>query len=230
MEDLIGNKPKLIMLDWDNTLANSWKIIHKCLNQAFVTFGHEPWSEEDVISGRDNIHHSLRQSFPKIFGEDKWEAAADVYYKHFRACHLDEIELLDGAEETIKILSQGDFKLSIVSNKTGQFLRDELKKLNIDQYFDDIIGAKDVSRDKPYPDQLLHVIVKHGLDPVKLSENIWMVGDSNTDIESAINAKVKPVIFGDGDVSRYENEHFSGKKISRIRDHNQFLELAKSIV
>lgn len=222
MQNLLGQKPKAILLDWDNTLANSWKIIHKCLNETFIAHGHEPWSLEDVITGRDNIHHSLRQSFPVLFGEDKWEQAAEVYFKHFRACHLDEIELLDGAEETIKKLAEGDFYLSIVSNKTGPYLRDELKKLNIDQYFDSIIGARDVSREKPYPDQLFHAIEQAKLCKVNDAKDVWMIGDSKTDIEAAQAAKVKPVLFGSADISKYENDG----PISKIKCHKEFQQLA----
>lgn len=225
MQKLIGQKPKAILLDWDNTLANSWGIIHKCLNEAFTAYGHEPWTKEDVINGRDNIHHSLRQSFPILFGEEYWEDAAEIYFKHFRACHLAEIELLEGADETIKKLAEGDFYLAIVSNKTGQYLREELKELNIDQYFDIIVGAKDVSREKPYPDQLFHVIERANLDPVEHSQNIWMVGDSKTDIEAAQAAKVKPVLYGNADISKYETD----APISKIKCQNEFLELAESL-
>ena len=62
-------KPKAILLDWDNTLADSWRVIHKCLNDAFRAYGHEEWSLEDMMNNRGNIHHSLRESFPRIFGK-----------------------------------------------------------------------------------------------------------------------------------------------------------------
>lgn len=225
MHKLINQKPKAILLDWDNTLANSWRIIHKCLNEAFTEFGHEPWSLEDVIEGRRNIHHSLRQSFPVLFGEDKWEAAAEVYFKHFKECHLQEIELLEGAEDTIKKLAEGDFHLAIISNKTGPYLREELRHLNIDHYFDIIVGAKDTVREKPHPDQIYFALDHANIDATENAQDIWMVGDSKTDIEAAKNAKVRPILYGTADIKEYEKD----EPISKIRTHTEFQQLADSL-
>jgi len=195
MQNLINKKPKAVLLDWDNTLANSWKIIHKCLAEAFISQGHEPWTLEEVIAGRDGIHQSLRQSFPIIFGEKNWETAAESYFKAFRACHLDEIELLEGANKTIEKLAQGDHYLAIVSNKTGQYLREELDKLEISHHFDIIIGAKDVEREKPHPDQIFHAIESAGLCKDTDKNDIWMVGDPLYFVNSSSTIFLRTVLL-----------------------------------
>ncbi len=217
-------KPKAILLDWDNTLANSWPIIFRALNITFKEMGKDEWSYEDVINGREKIHHSLRESFPAIFGEH-WEKAKEIYYKNFLAVHLDEIKLLDGAQETLEELKKLNIYLAIVSNKTGQYLRDELNHLKIDHYFHKIIGATDAKKDKPHAEPLYMALHASNIHQDDYPQNVWMVGDSRTDIEAAISANCLPVIFGDADVTPY----FSKTKIGKINDHKHFVEILKAL-
>lgn len=215
-------KPKAILLDWDNTLASSWGIILKCLNEAFKAHGKEQWTLDDIKSGRENIHHSLRESFPRLFG-DKWKDARETYYKHFLECHIDEIRLLEGAHDTIKALSKTGIYLAIVSNKTGPYLRDELKHLKIDHFFDAIIGATDAEKDKPHPEPLLLALKDSKVAAEDFSNDVWMVGDSRTDIEAAINTGVIPVFYGD---AKLEPE--IDKKVQlKIKDQKHFREIAE---
>ncbi len=193
-------KPKAILLDWDNTLADSWKIIHKCLNVAFREMGRPEWTLEEVIQGREGIHHSLRESFPRIFGDD-WEKAKNLYFSAFLHCHLQEISLLPGSLETIKGLAQLDAFIAIVSNKTGIHLRNELAHLGITKYFNAIVGAADAAKDKPHPEPLLFSLKDTDITE-KDFDKVWMVGDSVTDIEAAFNTGVVPVLFGHADVSK----------------------------
>lgn len=217
-------RPKAILLDWDNTLADSWKIIHKCLNVAFREMGKSEWSLEEVIEGREGIHHSLRESFPKLFG-DQWEKAKEFYFNSFIACHLDEISLLPDSLETIKALAElDDVHVAIVSNKTGKHLRNELVHLGIDQYFDEIIGATDAERDKPYPEPLLKALEKTIIHE-KDYGTVWMIGDSVTDIEAAFNTKVVPVLYGHADVSSC----LSRGNIYRINTHKEFHDIIKKL-
>ena len=218
--------PKAILLDWDNTLADSWGIIHKCLNNAFVELGHEPWTMEDVRNNKANIHHSLRTSFPRLFG-DKWELARDVYYNSFIACHLEEIKLLPGAEKTIRKLAEhDDIHIAIVSNKTGKYLRKEVEHLGLSDCFDEVIGATDAEKDKPDKEPLIKALEKTDITQENFGSHVWMVGDSKTDIEAAFNTGCVPVLYDTlADLSEY---HGRGD-IYSINCHNEFFDIASSL-
>ncbi len=215
--------PKAILLDWDNTLADSWKIIHKSLNVAFREMGRDEWSLEEVIAGREGIHHSLRESFPKIFGDD-WEQAKNHYFSAFLACHLQEISLLPGSLQTIKSFGDLNSFIAIVSNKTGMHLRNELEHLGITKYFNAIIGASDAAKDKPYPEPLLHAL-KHSNVTEKDFSAVWMVGDSATDIEAAFNTGVVPILYGTADVSHC----LARGDIYTIASHDEFQAIIKKL-
>lgn len=219
-------KPRAILFDWDNTLADTWPIICASLHKTFLDMGHEPWSEDEVRGGRDKIHHSLRESFPVIFGEDKWEEARDSYYKHFLECHLEKIILLPQAEATLQRLGDAAMTQAIVSNKTGQYLRDEVAHLALGHHFDAVIGAGDAERDKPYADPALLALEQLGLEP---SPDIWLIGDSTTDVECALASGLTPIIFGSSHLlEKYANDARFDKPPHFVENHqalHQFLEV-----
>ena len=63
-----------------------------------------------------------------------------------------------------------------------------LEHLEIDNYFDIIIGADKVKKSKPDP-QMLNIILDY-YDFVKSSDSAWMVGDNSKDMLSAKNADI----------------------------------------
>ncbi len=187
-------RPKAVLFDWDNTLANSWPIIFDALTKTFEDMGHEPWTFEEVKSGRDGIHHSLRESFPRIFGKD-WEQAKERYYAHFLKGHLELIAPLDGAKEVLDALKAAGIITGIVSNKTGKYLREEVTHLEWDDYFHTVVGATDAKADKPSADPVLLALEHVGIEA---GDEVWFVGDSATDVEAALNSKCHAHVFGDG--------------------------------
>ena len=71
-------RPRAILFDWDNTLVDSWPVIHQSLGATFDAMGHEPWSFEET---KINVRLSLRDSFPKMFG-DRWQDARRPFKRH----------------------------------------------------------------------------------------------------------------------------------------------------
>ena len=58
--------------DWDNTLVDSWSTIHEALNFLMAAMDKPLWTIEET---RERVRLSLREAFPRIFGE-RWEEAA----------------------------------------------------------------------------------------------------------------------------------------------------------
>ena len=182
--------PNAIIFDWDNTLVDTWPIIHAALVKAFEAFDMEPWTLDMVQS---NVKQSMRDSFPIVFGEE-WQKAADIYQQAYRAIALDRITPLDGAEDTLKLLRSQDVPLFVVSNKKGDNLRAELEHLGWNHYFLNAVGAGDATKDKPSPEPVWHAIKPHGFEQ---TENIWFIGDSDIDLECAQNSGCTPILYGE---------------------------------
>ncbi|MCC7259706.1 MAG: HAD hydrolase-like protein, partial [Alphaproteobacteria bacterium] len=136
-------RPRAILFDWDNTLVDTWPVIHSSLEKTMLALGREPWSMDEV---RRKVRRSLRDSFPEVFGEG-WEKARELYYGHFRGQHLEKLTPLEEAERMLGHLLDKDIHIAVVSNKTGQYLREEVSHLGWDKYFHKVVGALDTPRD-----------------------------------------------------------------------------------
>lgn len=210
-------KPEAIIFDWDNTLIDSWPVIHSSLEKTFIDFGLQPWSLEKV---KKNVHQSLRDYFPKLFG-DNFEKAGESYIKNFKKIHLEKLTALEHASETLDLLLKNSIPMFIVSNKTGDSLRKEVTALNWDKYFINVIGAKDAKYDKPSPDP-----VKMVLDNTKFdigNNNIWFVGDSLSDIQCAYNCEFKAVLYGEKNIDDEDFVNFTPH--FKIDDHTHFIKI-----
>jgi phosphoglycolate phosphatase len=187
-------KPKAILFDWDNTLADTWPTIYSALKQTFIQMGQEPWTFEET---KVNVHRSLRDSFPEIF-KDNWEKAGDLYLSNFKKIHLDNLIPLEGAEEVLKeLMHKEDIYVALVSNKTGCNLRSEVEHMGWGKYFKKVVGAKDAKKDKPATDPVLMALQHSGIE---MGTDVWFVGDSITDMECAYNCGCIPIFYGDGDL------------------------------
>lgn len=180
--------PNAVIFDWDNTLVDSWPVIQDALNTTLTTFDHDPWTLEET---RQRVRKSLRESFPDLFGE-KWQEAADVFYKRYGEIHATTIKPIAGVSELLSELTSTGIYLGVVSNKTGDFLRKEASTLGWAKYFGHIVGANDAPRDKPASDPVHMALAGTGIEP---GQNVWFVGDTDIDLECAIRADCVPVLM-----------------------------------
>ena len=181
--------PRAILFDWDNTLVNTWPTIIECYRDTFTALGRTPWTAEEV---RARAHGSLRDVFPRLFG-DLADEAERVFYETFYRIHLARLEPLPGADRLLARAHAAGCYVAVVSNKVGKNLRAELAHLGWQRWVSRAVGAKDAVRDKPAPDPIFLALDGTGIAP---GEHVWMVGDTPADLECAHAAGVFPVLFG----------------------------------
>ena len=172
-------RPRAILFDWDNTLVDTWVVIHHAYKATFKAMGQEPWSLEET---RERVRESARDAFPKLFGA-RAEEAMKVFYETYEAGHLELLTPLPGADEMLRALSgRPDLYLGLVSNKKGTILRLEAEKLGWAPFFGSMVGANDALQDKPAP-----AAVEMALAPpaLKAGPEVWFVGDTDIDMACA---------------------------------------------
>jgi phosphoglycolate phosphatase len=179
--------PKALLFDWDNTLVDSWGTIHEALAFMFEAMGHRPWTMAET---RANVRQSLRDSFPRLFGE-RWQEARQIYLDRFKAIHLQRLTPLAGSVDLLRTARERGLWLGVVSNKTGSILRREADQLGWTPLFGRVVGAADAPADKPDPVVIDYVLADSGLLP---GADIWLVGDTGIDMECALNAGCVPVL------------------------------------
>lgn len=214
-------EPKAIIFDWDNTLVNTWPIIHAALEATFVALGKQPWTLEQTQA---RVRKSMRDAFPEVFGEG-WERAGEMYQKHYRATHLEKLEALPQAEDVLKRVKQRGLFSAVVSNKKGGNLRKEIERLEWGKYFDAIVGSEDGARDKPHADPVHLAFEKSHVKP---GSSVWFVGDSEIDLECAMHCGCTAILYGDLASAHpsYTASHYGGFPYhAHVQNHREILQL-----
>lgn len=191
LQDIFNRRPKAILFDWDNTLADNWELIRQSINHTFSHFGVEPWSEEEADI---KISKSARDLFSEMFPNDT-EKAIELFYGYFSANHIKELILIEPTLEIFKLLKEAKIPVAVVSNKKGAFLRKEIDHFGLTPYIPVIVGAGDAEKDKPFAEPVIKAIKELGLDINDDLSQIWYIGDSLTDVQTAKAAKVTPIII-----------------------------------
>ncbi len=188
---MILKTPKAVIFDWDNTLVNSWPVIHYAINQTMKAMNKDLWSLQKV---KQNIHKSMREYFPQIFGNN-WQQAGEIYVNSYKSQHLEKLQFLPNASELINFFYQREVPLFLVSNKIGSTLRLEAEALKVSHKFSAIVGSKDAMFDKPHKAPVDLALQNSKINPSQ--DLTWFIGDTITDVECAINSGCKPIMYGE---------------------------------
>jgi phosphoglycolate phosphatase len=185
-------RPKALVFDWDNTLVDSWEVIHAANAYTFEAMGKRPWTLEET---RRNVAKSMRDAYPELFG-DRWEEAREIFYARYEAIHMDYIRPIDGALDALEAFGDMGITLAIVSNKTASYLRKEADALGWTGHFTRILGAGDLEKDKPDP-----MVVHAALEGITAGPDCWFVGDNAIDMECGYRAGCSTVLMHDNELS-----------------------------
>lgn len=188
--------PKAVIWDWDGTIVSSYELIRYAMEDCCSFF--EVLSELRKLSDEHVGRTALKEFFPLVFG-DKWHLARDRFYKIIEDCHLEKTSLIDGAREVLMYISNQhpEVYMAIVSNKRGDVLRKEVQHLGLLGCFRSIIGAGDAPQDKPSVEPLQLALRAGGISP---GPDVYIIGDSVTDIELAVNGNCKAIFYDDGSI------------------------------
>jgi phosphoglycolate phosphatase len=202
-------RPRAVLFDWDNTLVENWRTIQAALNAALTDAGLPEMDMEQVMfQGR----HSAQDIFPKLFG-DRWQHARMTFYDHFTQNHLAGLSIMPGAPELLDTLVEKGVMLAVVSNKKGDLLRREINFLGWTDRFERVVGAQDAPADKPDPAPVLLALEGTGIVP---GGDVWLVGDTDIDMRTAVAAGCYPILVGLGPA---DPELLSGAQPA-LRCHN----------
>lgn len=213
-------KPDAIFFDWDGTLVDSLPALNGYYNHVLAVYSKPAISIEEA---KRNIRRSAREIFPEVFGEQADEAL-NVFYDYVSKTHLEHLEVFVESHDFMAELATLNIQLGIVSNKKHSFLLKEISHLGWDKYLVSNIGAGEAAKDKPEPDPLLLAASKIGLSP-EVNE-IWYVGDTETDMMAAVAAGFQPIFIEHGLGDRSDCEKH-GLAPYFVKDLLQLMELVK---
>ena len=182
---------KAAIFDLDGTLLNTLEDVVNACNYALKRCNFKTHSIEEykvfVGDGRSKL---IERIVPDEYkGNDEVKNKVLRLFDEYYSGHmLDMTKPYEGICEMLKSLKEKGVKLAVVSNKPDEFVGGIVKKYFGDT-FEIVHGQRTNYPVKPDPTTVYEVIESFG---IKLNESIY-VGDSNVDIYTAKNAKVKSI-------------------------------------
>ena len=183
---------RLVVFDWDGTLADSAANIAEAIQRACADLG-LPVPDDTAaryVIGL-GLHDALRHVAPTLAESDYPQLSA-----RYRAHYLGrdpEIPLFAGASEMLGRLSDRGHLIAVATGKNRRGLDRALEQNGIGHRFV-ATRCADEGAPKPDPDMLHHLMQRTGATP---SETL-MVGDTTHDLLLASNAGVDAVAVAYG--------------------------------
>tara|TARA_Y100001970_G_scaffold16754_1_gene18861 strand:+ start:1282 stop:1965 length:684 start_codon:yes stop_codon:yes gene_type:complete len=213
-----------ILFDLDGTLIDTAPDLMGAHNHVMKKYGYPTKSTSEIrnLVGRGagvmigrSIWGQAKKEFGKIDDENIKKEMVKEFLDFYGKNILRESTLINGVKEFLTWSKKEKISMAVCTNKPEHLAIDLLKKINIYDFFEYVAGSNTFSYCKPDPRHLTSVIEILGGD---ISKSI-MIGDSETDAESARNAGIPMILLEDG---------YTEKKVSEIH-HNHLIKDFKGI-
>ena len=199
-----------VLFDLDGTLVDTAPDLMLAHNHVMKKFGYPTKSLDDLKS-------SVGKGTGAMIGRSIWNQAkkeltsinekvrsdmTDEFISYYGKNILRESVLINGTKDFLNWCKNENISMAVCTNKTEHLAVDLLKKIGIYDYFEYVAGYNTFDYCKPDPRHLTTVIEILDGD---LKKSI-MIGDSETDANSAKAAELPMILLEDGYTEKKTNE------------------------
>ena len=206
------NQKLTILFDLDGTLVDTAPDLMNAHNHVMNKYGYETKTTEDIrqlvgkgaasLIGR-SVWGQAKKEFSKVNDQDIKKEMVKEFIEYYRKNIAVESKPVNGVLEFLNWAKKNNISMGVCTNKQEYLSVNLLKQLKIYDYFEYIAGSDTFDYCKPDPRHLTNVIeIMQG--DIKKS---LMIGDSETDAESAKAAGIPFILLEDG---------YTEKKVSEI--------------
>ena len=205
-----------IIFDLDGTLIDTAPDLMNAHNFVMRKFGYETKTTEDIrklvgkgagsLIGR-SVWGQAKKEFGKVNNDQMKKEMTSEFIKYYANNIANESKLVNGVLDFLKWCKKENISMGICTNKQDYLAVDLLKKINVYNYFQYVAGSNTFDYCKPDARHLTNVVdIMQG----NIKKCI-MIGDSETDSDTARNAGIPFILLEDG---------YTEKKVSDIpHDH-----------
>ncbi len=217
-----------VLFDLDGTLIDTAPDLMNAHNHVMQKFGYETKSTDEIrnlvgkgaasMIGR-SLWNQARKELKKIDDEKIKSKMVDEFIDYYGKNIAVESKLLPGVLEFLKWCKKNNISMAVCTNKTEHLAVDLLKQINVYDYFEYVAGYNTFDYCKPDPRHLTNVIeIIQG----ELKKSI-MIGDSETDSESAKAAGLPFILVEDGYTDKTINEIYHNHLIKDFNGIEQII-------
>lgn len=206
------------IFDLDGTIANTIYDLGDAVNYGLEKLG---FPVHDYEAYKQMVGNGVKKLCWRALPEDKKDKAEELHrlFKEYYSEHyLDKTVLYDGIRETVEKLRNSGVVLAVATNKPEDVAREIVSALLPGIDFVKVLGGVDYRPSKP--DSAILIEIFAALPDVE--NRVYMIGDSNVDVQTAKNAGIECIGCAWGFRGRAELEaegaDFIAEKASDIAD------------
>ena len=185
-----------IIFDLDGTLVHSVPDMHNAINKTLTQYNLENISEQKLQTFVGEGMLSLSKKVVDYCGgnQELYETVFNSYRQNYSEEPYKYSTLMPGVMNALNYFHDQKIPMGICTNKR-QFVTEKLiKQMNLDKFFDVVIGARDNIPLKPKPDMIQITINQFN----SINGSFFMVGDTSNDIDAAKAANIKSIAVNGG--------------------------------
>lgn len=186
-------KYKCVIFDLDGTLIDSLQGILDACNLTFKQLGmpiEKNIEEAKHFIGAGATEFAVRAMEGEEVTPEKLQEAMDLFLKNYGITQTSSAKAFPGILDLLKELKNKGYYLCIASNKPQPLLVPIVSKIFPDNLFDIAMGQKKGAPEKPNPFIVFQIINALKVEPA----DCIYVGDSQYDVDTAINAGLDSII------------------------------------
>ena len=208
-------KYKLVIFDLDGTLLDTIDDLGTAVNHAMQVRGFPLHTRDEYMRMVGHgAHNLIRQALPDGHKDDDMVEAAYNDFRAYYTVHIDvHTKPFPGIQDLMTTLHHEGVLLAVASNKFQEGTEHLIKEFFPEIPFVAILGSRPNFPLKPSPEIVGEVLKKSGIQ----REEAVMVGDSETDMETAINGGIDGITVSWG----YRNIKDLADKWSALRSFDK---------
>lgn len=181
---------KTIIFDLDGTLIDSLTDIALCANKVLQELNHPTHEIDDYKNFvGDGAKVLIENALPENLHKDEVEIGLEKFKELYDRNIYGNTKPYDGIYEMLTSLQAENYSLNVLSNKPHKFTVQYIEKLFSDFSFDEVHGQKEQVPKKPDPSGAINISKALNIE----LKDIIYIGDTGTDMKTAVNAGMIPV-------------------------------------
>ena len=200
-----------VLFDLDGTLIDTAPDLMNAHNHVMKKFGYETRSTDEIrnlvgkgaasMIGR-SMWNQAKNELKKIDDEEIKSLMVKEFIDYYGKNIANESKLINGVSDFLAWCKKNNISMAVCTNKTEHLAVDLLKQIKIYDYFEYVAGYNTFEYCKPDPRHLTNVVeILQG----DIKKTI-MVGDSETDAESAKAANMPFILIEGGYTDKNPDE------------------------